>query len=559
MKKYIRDTWCMYVTFFVFCFMLFLYEPLMMYLSNISDFWFGIGTIFRISFKMFFVILMILFAIFNAIYFKSKKIFNISIITVFIVFLCSYIQGNFLAGSLPVLDGTPIVWSNYVKDWIISIVLWGVVIGGVIFITKKVSIENMKKYSGYVCLGIFVMLSLSLATSYLTCNESVVKKYIPLTTFKNYNKYSDDKNFIIFLLDAVDSRAYYDSLKADDDFKDILSDFTYYPDTMSGHPCTNESVPLILAGEFYHNEDVIGKWSTKAYKESYFFDLLEKNNYEINIYERDLFYDDSSVNRVANIYSDSEDIYKIIDKSNFMKQEIKYSLFKYLPSFLKRFSRIEKMDFSTASVVNRYRTTDSKNKGGIDNKFFNQSNIENLKIYRENKIEKVNDRVFKFIHLNGSHTPYETDKNLNTIKNGTYKDAIDTSLTLTKEYLNMLKKNDIYDNSIIIVMADHGFESGEYGKGRQNPILFAKGINEKHGSMKISDKAVHFTDLSSLYTDLINGKKSSEAFANLTNKRVRTFLDYKFNTKKHMVEYETKDKAWELDKMYKTGKVFDRK
>lgn len=560
MKKYLKNTWYMYLIVFVCCFMLFLYEPLMLYLGNVQDFWFSVDIMFKITSLFFGICFIIAIVIFNIIYFinrnKDKKVFKIFVILLFICFLCSYIQGNFLVGNLPLLDGTKINWSNYKLDWIFSILLWTIVITAIMFLIRKFSLNKIVRYSGFVSLGIFVMLSLSLATSFFTCNESIDKEYVPLATFKNYNKYSNDKNFIIFLLDAVDSVAYYDRLKADESFKNMLKDFTYYPDTLSGHTCTAESIPLILTGKFYHNEEPIGKWSTKAYKDSFLFDLLEKNNYEINIYERDLYYDDPSVTRIANIYNGREDIYKLIPKRNFIKQEIKYILFKYLPSFLKKYSKIERMDFSTTSIINRYKTLSTENNGGIDNQFFKTSNSENYKIYQDNKVEKVNDKIFKFIHLNGSHTPYELDKNFNYVENGTYTNAIDNALTLTRTYLDMLKSNNIYSNSIIIIMADHGFESDEYGKGRQNPILFAKGFNEIHPKMNISNKKVHLADLGSLYTDLINGKKSVDAFKNIDNKRVRQYLNYLFTSKDTMVEYETKDSAWELDKFYKTGKVY---
>lgn len=65
---------------------------------------------------------------------------------------------------------------------------------------------------------------------------------------------------------------------------------------------------------------------------------------------------------------------------------------------------------------------------------------------------------------------------------GDYRSSLEASLTLTKAYLQKLKEAGVYDNSVIIVMADHG-TNGEYylePMGRQNPILFVKGIGEQH-------------------------------------------------------------------------------
>ena len=60
------------------------------------------------------------------------------------------------------------------------------------------------------------------------------------------------------------------------------------------------------------------------------------------------------------------------------------------------------------------------------------------------------------------------------------------------------------------------------------------------------------------YEDLLNGKKSTELFKNVTNNEVRRYLLYNYKYENHMEEYEIKGKAWETDKIYKTGKTFDR-
>ena len=129
--------------------MLFLYEPILMFINNPSDFWFGIGTMIKLSSLLFIIVLIIVLIIFNVIYFlnkeKSKKIFKIFTVAMFVIFICSYIQGNFLVGNLPVLDGTKINWSSYKLDWIISALLWIIIIGVTVFIIKKVSLKNTDK------------------------------------------------------------------------------------------------------------------------------------------------------------------------------------------------------------------------------------------------------------------------------------------------------------------------------------------------------------------------------------------------------------------------------
>ena len=552
MKKYFKETWYVYAIVFAFCYMLFLYEPLMLYLNNISDFWFGISLMFETTSLLFLIIFAIMVAVFNIIYFlnkdKSKKIFKICAVIMFIVFLCSYIQGNFLVGNLPVLDGTKIVWSHYKFDWVISITLWAVVIGGTIFAIKKLTLNKIIKYSGFVSLAIIVMLSLTLITSSLTTNESFEKAFSPIVTYKNIDNYSKDKNLIIFLLDSADSTTFMERLKKDDAFKDMLNDFTYYPDTMSGHAYTRESIPLILTGQFYLNDTPIVEWSTESYKNSKFFDLLEKNDYELDIYSHMLLYYDSSASRIANVSNNINSLKTSINKLKFYKQEIKYIMFKYLPATLKKYSKVENMNFEPRIIAN----TES----GSTDVSFNPDNYEMIKRIRNDKVEVVDNKIFKFIHLHGAHVPWLYDKNYKKIDNATYDDAVDSSLTVTKEYLNMLKENGVYDNSAIIIMADHGFKTETTGELRHNPIFFVKGMKEKHNSMQISDKSISYVDLEDLYKDLLEGKQTKDVFTNIPKNRERRYLHYTAAKRDIMTEYIATGKAQDKDKMKKTGKLY---
>ena len=560
MKEYLKNTWYMYAIVFVFCFMLFLYEPLIMFFSNNDDFWFGLNIMFKMTGLLFLIIFFIMIICFNIIYFfnkkNNKKIFKISTIFMFIVLLCSYIQGNYLSGNLPVLDGTKIDWSLYKLDSIISIILWIVVIVGVIFAIKKIRLDKVVKYSGFVSLAILIMLSLSLTTSFFGSSDYKEKDFIPLVTYKNINNYSSSKNFIILLLDCTDSKTFYNRMNADDDYKDILNDFTYYPDTMSGHLYTAESIPLILTGEFFQNEASIVKWSTEAYKNSYLFKLLEKNEYRLDVYESLLYYNDVSAKRIDNLYEDVNNLYKQISTKKFFTQELKYVLFRYLPTNLKKYSSAEDISFGVWYLAGGNAKKDDNH--SLDDRVFNESNYEFMKIINDVEIETVGDKVFKFIHLDGSHVPWLYGKDFKSVKNGTYEDEIDSCLTLVKKYLNTLKENNIYDNSTIILMADHGFATKENGNQRRNPILFIKGEKDKNKKLEISNKPISFVDFNELYSDLIAGKKTKDLFSDIKDGRTRRFLSYTYATKSVMTEYETMGKAWENDKVYKTGNVYER-
>ena len=168
MKKYIKGILPAFIVSFVSSFMFYINEPIMMLAGNVNDFWFDLSFLMKFSFIPFIILFVVSFLIFTILYFINKKLFNISYIIYFILFIVFYIQGNYLVGSLPVLDGTPIVWDGFKIDVIISIVLFVVVVISSIFLLIKFKFNNYIKYSSYLTLAIFAMLGTSLITTLLT-------------------------------------------------------------------------------------------------------------------------------------------------------------------------------------------------------------------------------------------------------------------------------------------------------------------------------------------------------------------------------------------------------
>ena len=554
MKNYFKDMWVSYAIAFVISYMLFIVEPISMYANNVNDFWFDLSILIKPSLLFFFGLFLLISVIYNVIYFINKKALKVFNVIGFTVFIYMYIQGNYLVGDLPVLDGTPIDWSNYTKDMVISggVICLAILI--VAFSCIKLKVDRFAKISGYITLAVFAMLSVSLISTLVSTDALKAKNrdFIATATTKNIDKYSKNENFIIFLLDATDQRTFSEVLKKDKEEAKQLKDFTYFPDTMSVHPYTQESLPLILTGEVYENQDDYLKYAVNAYKKSELFNYLYKNNYQVNTYIAEFPFNDQDASKISNIINSSADGNLKVNYLEFFKEEVKYDLFRYLPFFLKDKSRIDTLNFNDTKVApEEYELFDDWH-----TLYFH----EHLKKWGFSEANE--DKVFKFIHIEGAHVPHKFTKELVRNEKATYFEGVEGVLALMIEYIDFLKENGVYDNSTIIFMADHGYNGGNgivsYENGRQNPMFLVKAKGEHHDEMGYSDKPISYVDLQDAFKDLIDGKDSTQLFANIPNERVRRHLVYINGLETHMTEYESKGKAWETEKMYKTGKEFNR-
>ena len=137
-----------YILLFAFCFMFFIYEPITMYATNINDFWFDLGIMLKPVSLIFISVFLIgsllctLFYFINHKFSKEVPLYQIVLLCFAICFFATYIQGNYLIGNLPVLDGSTIVWTFYGKENCITGMIWMVLILISIVMVKKVKLEK---------------------------------------------------------------------------------------------------------------------------------------------------------------------------------------------------------------------------------------------------------------------------------------------------------------------------------------------------------------------------------------------------------------------------------
>ena len=532
-------------------FMLMAYAPFQLYFNNVYEFWFDFKLMLVPHAAATVLLFIVLFAVFVISYLLYDKFYDVLVFFAFFVFVGLYIQGNFMSGHLPPMDGTTIDWSLYQNDIRLSWIFWILLLAIVVLLIRFITPRMVKRLIPAVCAVLAVVMIVTCFTAGIA-NDGFKEKdhYVALTNREL--ELGEDTNFVILMMDALDSRTFRKMLETHPEYNDIFKDFTYYPNTLAAYPFTEYAVPQILTGIWNENTEDFRTFETKAMDESPLFKKLEDQGYDMCLYEDDLVYDSENRKRFTNVVDSGFNFYS---RRKYLEQMNGLVLFQYLPYFMKHMTEVNN-DFNSTRPV-------EINGDRIVN--FWRANLQFYGELKEHGITRAADgKTFKFIHLDGAHVPFWYDKDVNLIdeKTGTYPGMVECCVTIMNAYLQAMKDAGLYDNTTVILMADHGYgyREGEETIGlldRANPFLMIKGIGENHDFV-IDEAPISYDDLQEAFSRLLDGKTGNAIFDwKAGDKRTRRYLKYEYTKENHITEYFTDGYANDVFAMKASGEEFN--
>ena len=527
-------------------FLLTLYGPLELYFTNVSEFHFDFRMLLPELLKLFGLFVVAGLVVFALCYILYIQLYHVALAAAAIGFICTYIQGMFLVGNLPPLDGRHINWAEYSAQDLQSILLWCVVGVAVVLLIRFLHMKKMYRVFTYCALFLTSILLVTVVVVGIQ-NDGLSAKSDAVVTKNHEFDMSTDQNLVIFVVDAADSGTFNQMLQSGDyGFQDILADFTYYPNTVGAYPFTKHAIPYILHGAWYENQEDFNTFTTRAMDQSPLLSTLQAQNYRMGIYEEDLIYDNDNIYQFENVQRSQ---YQFSSFKQLAKAELKLVWFKYAPYPLKRMVKVD------MEVFNRLIQLDGSQE------VFSANNADFYQDAGAAQVVTVADKCFRFIHIEGAHVPFRYDKDVNLIDEaqGTYPQNMECSMTILARYLTLLKDSGVYDNSAILIMADHGYgyEQEIPIVGRCNPLLLAKGVDEHH-PLAVSDAPISYEDLQTAYQRLLSGASSDQLFdAQEGDDRVRRILLYFYEKEEHMAEYQQHGHASDITTLLPTGNVYD--
>ncbi|MCQ2081381.1 MAG: hypothetical protein MJZ11_06960 [Lachnospiraceae bacterium] len=448
--------------------------PLETYAASPADFNFSFWTVLTIEGIVSTVFLIVGFILLVAI---PTKLSNIVTRIIFTVAVSSYIQYMFFNRELSRKDGRPMDWNSMHSTMIINFVEWLVVVA-IISILLFIFRSKWNKTCQMTCLILILIQLVAIASMVITVPKGSNDAY--QLSAENQYTLAKDENIIVLILDSYGNRMFEQAINDDESILCNLKDFTYYNNCDSQYDRTYPTVTAMITGfPFDFDSDNPENYTTQAWtsdKSTLFFDQMHKKGWKFNVYASNagLNYGNLVCNadKIDNIeYAEGQIRWKRL-----LVHFTKASLYKFSPYFLKPY--FEQV------------TGDFKDINGYANSF--DDHLEHLsRVLSEDGISLSKDvgKQITIFHTFGAHDA----KNVDDLKQ--CHDFIDL-------YLEKIKAAGIYDDSTIIITADHGMMWSFAGKDPQ-PIFLIKLPNESNTKIEILNSPISEADFQATIMKLI--------------------------------------------------------
>ena len=405
----------------------------------------------------------------------STKVMRLYSIIVMLYCILCYVQSMFLNGKMLLVDGSVQRWDT--KQSVINIAVWVVLIlGGIIFAYTTT-------------IGRKVIL---VACGYIAAIQMITFIFILITAgeLRGTNKHltqagifdlSKQDNVIVFILDAYDVQMLKTVVDNDPDYLEPLHDFIYFDNMTSRYPMTDGSLPYLLTGA-YLDDPKIEEDQDIWYEQAHFLNGIKETGYDIRILTSDEYVQKIPEGIIDN-YSD--DNYCVLDSEKVMELFTRCMRYKCLPFCVK--NRYGYESYDTTNVI----TDTNIYVYGTD------PEIDDL-ILDEGVSSDHYEKAFRIYHLYGAHSPYYLNENADRDYGSNAISQWRGSLKLVYDFIDALKDEGIYDNTTLIIMADHGFNNTQrasvreegiaFDEERSNPIFLIKKKGMKEPALQIDDR-----------------------------------------------------------------------
>jgi hypothetical protein len=465
----------------------FVVAPFELLAANTADLTYGLDAVWPVLVRAAVIAAVVLALVVSV---TRGRAFDVVLALVSAVTLCGYLQAMFLNGSLPITNGDLVDWSLYKQPMVVSAAIWAALIAvAIVAAVRKPSVSRLANAS---LAGVLIIIqAVAIASIWLNpATAPVPNDQDNVYTEQGLFDVSSKKNVVVIVLDMTDTQYVEETFADNPTMFDALDGFTWYQNSVGSLAPTRYGCSYLLTGQLpQEGEDFQDYVKSSVSRSTYLKDISDLG-YDIGVYS-----DAGSVSHgdpsafaglAKNVHPLDDGGESGLDEKGTVRVMYKAALYRDLPWMIKPF-----LWYYTDELNQRMSTPkeEADDLGDVpynfdDPSFYAQLKTRGLSINNDGETGS-----FRFIHLLGAHFPYTMDAQGERVDGETtYDQQLLGSFKIVSTYLDDLKELGVYDNTTVIVTADHGridFMSDTPIERPTSPILFVKPAGAAHTGLSI--------------------------------------------------------------------------
>ena len=420
--------------------------------------------------------------------FRGRAFFVI-ICIVFSLGLCCWAQALFMNGGLPLANGAVLNLFEHKRMVLLSTVVWLALL-----IIPLVVGFHFKRHRAVqasivaISVALIVVQGVGVASLFMNAvEEEVPEAEAPLSSYvmtrEGINSVSGDKhNVVVFVLDTVDTQFLVDATNAHPEMLDEFTGFTWFQNSVGSMVPTRYGNIFLLTGVMPEYGEDWEHFRRRRYVDNAYLHAIRDAGYSVGVYTDSMGVEWATDEETRDVYDTTFNVRPLTrEERTFNPEEtvkilVKCALYRDAPWALKP------LFWFYTDEVNRAMVKTNIVETGNDNEPYVIDDAKWLDDLQENGISlddpHATEGSFRYIHLLGTHWPYSLNEVGDFV--GTEAVTLDQQTQGTmfgvSEYLRLLKKSGVYDETTIIVTADHGEHYPVYDglKRPASPIMIVK-------------------------------------------------------------------------------------
>ena len=252
-------------------------------------------------------------------------------------------------------------------------------------------------------------------------------------------------NIYVLILDRLDVYYVDNIFKADPDFFEPLTGFTYYGDNLSLYSRTFPGAATIIAGQDGDLSVSNESFFKTVYGTSPLLHDLKDNGYKIKLYAPSYY----AYRSGRSLYGIADNMasytgYQVKDSVGLSADMLLLSVYKAVPTLFKPLIEISTQTFDA------YVTYDKSSP---------QAGMDDLGFYEKLSGNGLTvggcENAYTYMHLAGAHDPYVIDENVEKVEKGSSNGQVKGDFRILFELFRQLKEKGLYEQATIIITGDH--------------------------------------------------------------------------------------------------------